>query len=512
MNKNILYAIFEATPFAKTGGLGEVGGTLPMFLKEGGADVRVIMPKHDAIPEVYKKKFRPQFNFQMQLGWRSLYCGVEMMKYKGVTFYFIDNEYYFKRDTVYGYADDAERAAFFCKAALECLTFLERFKPAVIHCNDWHTALIPVMLKEYFGDHPYYYDIKSVITIHNLKYQGIISRYYLGDLLNMEHHMVAREYLAWGDAINFFKGALHYADAITTVSPSYALEIQTPYYGEYLDGVLRWRSDKLSGILNGIDYGEYDPAADPLLPSKYKAGEWDGKAADKAALQSELGLPVEPDIPLLIIISRLTEQKGLDLIAHILDELLSSGGVQVAALGTGDWRYEEMLYYFMDRYPDNMAARITYDDRLAHMMYAGGDIMLMPSKFEPCGIAQMIAMRYGTLPLVRETGGLRDTVTPCNVHTGEGNGFSFANYNAHELLSVLRSALGIYTADRALWRKLQDNAGAMDFSWKVSAEKYMELYDSFCKKPKPRASDKKKSTKSPRKSAARLKTRTHGSV
>jgi starch synthase len=399
-----------------------------------------------------------------------------------VIYYFIDNEHYFKRDSLYGYGDDEERAAFFCKAALLCLTHLERFKPQVIHCNDWHTSLIPVMLKEYFGDHPYYYDIKTVISIHNLKYQGITGRDFLGNVLDMADHVVARDYLAWGDAVNFLKGALHYADAITTVSPTYAREIMTPYFGEGLDGVLRWREEYVKGILNGIDYSEYDPAIDRMIFKTYKGGDPDGKAFNKKGLQAELSLPAEADTPLFVIISRLTEQKGLDLAAHIMEELLYAGDVQLAVLGTGDWRYEEMFYYFANRYPNRIAVRITFDEMLAHKMYAGGDALLMPSKFEPCGITQMIAMKYGTLPIVRETGGLRDTVVPYDKSTGAGTGFSFANYNAHELLFTIREAADLYRNERATWRRIQKNACDADFSWQTSADKYTALYTGICKK------------------------------
>jgi starch synthase len=479
----ILYAIFEAAPFAKSGGLGDVGGALPMFLKENGHDVRVIMPKHDAIPSRFKSEMKLLFSFYVQLGWRTQYCGVEMLKYRGVIYYFIDNEQYFKRDSLYGYGDDEERVAFFCKATLLCLTHLERFKPQIIHCNDWHTSLIPLMLKEYFGSHPYYYDIKSVMSIHNLKYQGITGYDFLGNVLDMADHVAARDYLAWGGAVNFLKGALHYADAITTVSPSYAREIMTPYFGEGLDGVLRWREERLSGILNGIDYSEYDPAIDKHIYRTYKGGDFEGKAFNKKALQSELSLPTEQDTPLFVIISRLTEQKGLDLVAHIMEELLYAGDAQVAVLGTGDWRYEEMFYYFANRYPGRIAVRITFDEGLAHKMYAGGDALLMPSKFEPCGITQLIAMKYGTLPIVRETGGLRDTVIPYNKFTGEGTGFSFANYNAHELLFTVREAMRLYGDDRAAWQTICKNACAADFGWQVSAEKYTALYDGICKKP-----------------------------
>jgi starch synthase len=480
---NILYAIFEATPFAKSGGLGDVGGALPVFLKERGHDVRVIMPKHDAIPGRFKSEMKPLFNFQVQLGWRTQYCGVETLKHRGVIYYFIDNEHYFKRDSLYGYGDDEERSAFFCKAALLCLTHLERFKPQVIHCNDWHTALIPVMLKEYFGGHPYYYDIKSVISIHNLKFQGITGADFLGDVLDMADHIAAREYMAWGGgAVNFLKGALHYADAITTVSPTYANEIMTPYFGEGLDGVLRWREEYLVGILNGIDYSEYDPAVDKHIFKTYDGGDYAGKAFNKAGLEAELELPLSADTPLFIIVSRLTEQKGLDLVAHIMDELLYAGDVQVAVLGTGDWRYEEMFYYFAGRYPGRIAVRVTFDEALAHRMYAGGDALLMPSKFEPCGITQLIAMRYGTLPIVRETGGLSDTVIPYNKHTGGGTGFSFANYNAHELLFTIREAAELYRSDPDAWRAICKNARAADFGWQVSAGRYTALYDEICKK------------------------------
>ncbi|MDR2771567.1 MAG: glycogen synthase GlgA, partial [Clostridiales Family XIII bacterium] len=473
---------FEAAPFAKSGGLGDVGGAQPFYLKESGHDVRVVMPTHDAISSRFRSEMKQLFNFQVQLGWRTQYCGVETLKHKGVIYYFIDNEQYFKRDSLYGYGDDEERAAFFCKATLLCLTHLERFKPQIIHCNDWHTALIPVMLKEYFGEHPYYYDIKSVMSIHNLKYQGITGRGFLGDALDMAEHVAACDYLAFGGAVNFLKGALHYADAITTVSPTYAREILTPYFGEGLDGVLRWRAECLTGILNGIDYSEYDPAIDKNIFRTYPGGDSEGKAFNKKNLQAELSLPAAADTPLLVIVSRLIEQKGLDLVAHILEELLYADDVQLAVLGTGDWRYEEMFYYFANRYPGKTAVRITFDETLARKIYAGGDILLMPSKFEPCGITQMIAMKYGTLPIVRETGGLRDTVTPYDEFTGEGTGFSFANYNAHELLFTVRKATDLYRNDRAAWRRIQKNACETDFSWRASADRYAALYDGICKK------------------------------
>ena len=486
---NVLYAVFEASPFAKTGGLGDVGGTLPLYLKEAGVEIRVIMPKHDQIPEKFRNKFRKIFNFNLQLGWRQLYCGVEMLKYRGVTYYFVDNEYYFKRDALYGYDDDAERAAFFCKAVLESLIRVDKFRPNIIHCNDWHTSLIPVMLREYYGDHPYYYDMKSVITIHNLKFQGIIGRFFLGDLMSMEHHSAARDHLAWGEAINFLKGSLYYADAITTVSPTYAEEIKTSAYGENLDGVLRYRESHLSGILNGIDYDEYDPYTDKRIYKTYKKGDWAGKAVNKAALQDEMGLPVSDDIPLLSMISRLTEQKGVDLVAHIMDELLTTEDVQIVILGNGDWNYEEKFYYFMSKYPDRLSARILFDDKLAHRIYAGSDMLLMPSRFEPCGLSQLIALRYGTVPIVRETGGLKDTVMPYNEYTGEGAGFGFLHYNAHDLLFAIKKGINLYNESKSAWHKLQANGMSKDYSWKASARKYIKLYESLYKAPKTTRSE-----------------------
>ena len=481
---NVLYAVFEAAPFAKTGGLGDVGGTLPLYLKEAEVEIRVIMPKHDTIPDKYKSKFRKIFNFNLQLGWRQLYCGVEMFKYRGVTFYFIDNEYYFKRSALYGYDDDAERSAFFCKAVLECLVRLDKFRPNIIHCNDWHTCMIPIMLREYYGDHPYYYDMKSVLTIHNLKFQGIIGKFYLGDLLNMEHHTAARDYLAWGEAINFLKGSIHYADAITTVSPTYADEIKTSAFGENLDGVLRYRETHLFGILNGIDYDEYDPSTDRQIYKNYKKGDFKGKEANKIALQEELGLPISREIPVVSMISRLTEQKGVDLVAHIMEELLNTEDIQIVVLGSGDWIYEEKFYYFMSKYPDKLAARILFDDKLAHRIYAGSDMLLMPSRFEPCGLSQLIALRYGTAPIVRETGGLKDTVVPYNEFTGEGTGFGFINYNAHELLYTIKKGIRLYKESRTEWHGLIKNGMSKDFSWKSSAKKYIKLYKSLYKTPK----------------------------
>jgi starch synthase len=478
----VLYAIFEAIPFAKVGGLGDVGGALPKFLKKQRNDIRVIMPKHACIPERFKNRMKAVADFHTNLGWRTPYCGLQELEYNGVTYYFIDNEYYFKRDAVYGYDDDAERVAFFCRAALESLSCFENFKPQVIHCNDWHTSLIPVMLREFYGDHPHYYDIKTVMTIHNLKFQGIFSKNLLGGLLGMGHHTAPSAHLEWGDSLNFFKGGLIYSDAVTTVSPTYAREIQTPYYGEGLDGVLRWQGERLRGIINGIDYNSYNPSTDKALFRKYAQGDDEGKSFNKKALQELLNLPTNEDLPLFIMVSRLTEQKGLDLLSYILEELLSSEDIQFVALGTGDPQYEDMLLYFAGRFPHKMSVRTVFDDDLSRKFYAGGDFLVAPSRFEPCGVTQMIAMRYGTLPVVRETGGFKDTVIPYNRYTGEGNGFSFANYNAHELLFAFRRAARLYSKNQKALSTLRQHAYAADFSWEKSAEEYMQLYNEIIKK------------------------------
>lgn len=473
----IVFAIAEADPFVKTGGLGEVGGSLPASLQKQGADVRVIMPKYSIIPEQFRNQLKPVTHFYVPLAWRKQYCGLEEMTYKGVHYYFIDNEYYFKRPSVYEDYDKAEQYAFFSRAVLECLVHLPEFRPDIIHCHDWHTALIPLMLKEFYCREPLYYPIKTVFTIHNLKYQGVFAKEVLGDILGLGDKFLTAENLGFYDGVNFMKAALLFADRITTVSPTYAQEIQNAYYGEKLEGLLQMRSKSLIGILNGVDYETYNPDQDPYLLTPFNSSS-QAKEENKVNLQRILGLSVQGDVPVLGMVSRLVDQKGLDLMVHVLEEILTLN-VQLVILGTGDHRYEEMLQFFAGKYPERMAAIMEYSDALAHKIYAGADIFLMPSRFEPCGISQMIAMRYGAIPVVRETGGLKDTVFPYNENTGEGNGFCFANYNAHEFLFAVQRALRLFSEDKSAWNKITENALKSNFSWDQSAQTYIEVYESL---------------------------------
>ncbi len=471
----IVIAAAEAAPFVKTGGLGDVAGSLPRALVEAGADVIVMVPKYASIPDEYKSRMTHMCDFYVPLGWRNEYCGLERLDQDGVTYLFVDNEHYFNRSYPYGFFDDGERFAFFSKAICESLQHLpEGFQCDVLNCNDWHTALAPVFLREFYQGLPLYERVKTVFSIHNIAFQGQYSDAILNDILGLAHIPNAARQLRCDDrSINFMLGGLHYADAITTVSPTYAAEIQTPEYGEGLDGVLRERSISLQGILNGIDTDAWNPATDPMICANYSVDDMSGKAACKRAIQEELGLEVRDDRPLMVMITRLTRQKGMDLVTYALDRILS-GGVQVAILGTGD--YEEPVRYFANKYPGTCAARITFDNALSHRMYAGADMFLMPSLFEPCGLSQMIAMRYGTLPVVRETGGLRDTVQPYNQFTGEGTGFSFANFNGEEMGDAVFRGARLFWDDRAEFDKLVHNAMTRDFSWAKSAHAYIDLY------------------------------------
>lgn len=471
----IVIAAAEAAPFVKTGGLGDVAGSLPRALVEAGADVIVMVPKYASIPDEYKSRMTHMCDFYVPLGWRNEYCGLERLDQDGVTYLFVDNEHYFNRSYPYGFFDDGERFAFFSKAICESLQHLpEGFQCDVLNCNDWHTALAPVFLREFYQGLPLYERVKTVFSIHNIAFQGQYSDAILNDILGLAHIPNAARQLRCDDrSINFMLGGLHYADAITTVSPTYAAEIQTPEYGEGLDGVLRERSISLQGILNGIDTDAWNPATDPMICANYSADDMSGKAACKRAIQEELGLEVRDDRPLMVMITRLTRQKGMDLVTYALDRILS-GGVQVAILGTGD--YEEPVRYFANKYPGTCAARIAFDNALSHRMYAGADMFLMPSLFEPCGLSQMIAMRYGTLPVVRETGGLRDTVQPYNQFTGEGTGFSFANFNGEEMGDAVFRGARLFWDDRAEFDKLVHNAMTRDFSWAKSAHAYIDLY------------------------------------
>lgn len=473
----IVFASAECAPFVKTGGLGDVAGSLPAALVRAGAEVIVMVPKYATIKDEYKAQMEHFADFYVSLGWRNEYCGLEKLERDGVTYMFIDNERYFARDYPYGFFDDGERFAFFSKAITESLQHLPAgFECDILHCNDWQTALAPVFLREFYQGLPLYDRVKTVFSIHNVAFQGQFSDTVMEDILGVAHIPAAASQLRCDAcSINYMLGALRYADAITTVSPTYAYEIQTPEFGEGLDGVLRERSYALQGILNGIDVAGFDPATDKRIAANYTVDDRSGKAVCKAKLQEELGLEVRDDRPLMVMVTRLTRQKGMDLVMYALDRILA-GGVQVAVLGTGDRDYEDGLRYFQDKYPGTMAARIEFDPALSQRMYAAADMFLMPSKFEPCGLSQIIAMRYGTLPIVRETGGLKDTVIPYNEFTGEGTGFSFSNFNGDEMGDAVFRAARLFWDNRDAWNQLVRQAMSQDFSWTRSADKYLDLY------------------------------------
>lgn len=473
----IVFASAECAPFVKTGGLGDVAGSLPAALVRAGAEVIVMVPKYATIKDEYKAQMEHFADFYVSLGWRNEYCGLEKLERDGVTYMFVDNERYFARDYPYGFFDDGERFAFFSKAITESLQHLPAgFECDILHCNDWQTALAPVFLREFYQGLPLYDRVKTVFSIHNVAFQGQFSDTVMEDILGVAHIPAAATQLRCDAcSINYMLGALHYADAITTVSPTYANEIQTPEFGEGLDGVLRERSYALQGILNGIDVAAFNPATDKRIAANYTVDDRSGKAVCKAKLQEELGLEVRDDRPLMVMVTRLTRQKGMDLVMYALDRILS-GGVQVAVLGTGDRDYEDGLRYFQDKYPGTMAARIEFDPALSQRMYAAADMFLMPSKFEPCGLSQIIAMRYGTLPIVRETGGLKDTVQPYNEFTGEGTGFSFTNFNGDEMGDAVFRAARLFWDNRDAWNQLVTQAMSQDFSWTRSADKYLDLY------------------------------------
>lgn len=473
----IVFASAECAPFVKTGGLGDVAGSLPAALVRAGAEVIVMVPKYATIKDEYKSQMEHFSDFYVSLGWRNEYCGLEKLERDGVTYMFIDNERYFARDYPYGFFDDGERFAFFSKAITESLQHLPAgFECDILHCNDWQTALAPVFLREFYQGLPLYDRVKTVFSIHNVAFQGQFSDTVMEDILGVAHIPAAASQLRCDAcSVNYMLGALRYADAITTVSPTYANEIQTPEFGEGLDGVLRERSYALQGILNGIDVAGFDPATDKRIAANYTVEDRSGKAVCKAKLQEELGLEVRDDRPLMVMVTRLTRQKGMDLVMYALDRILA-GGVQVAVLGTGDRDYEDGLRYFQDKYPGTMAARIEFDPALSQRMYAAADMFLMPSKFEPCGLSQIIAMRYGTLPIVRETGGLKDTVIPYNEFTGEGTGFSFSNFNGDEMGDAVFRAARLFWDNRDAWNQLVTQAMSQDFSWTRSADKYLDLY------------------------------------
>lgn len=473
----ILYAASEVAPFIKTGGLGDVAGSLPAALAAAGHQVAVICPLYSAIGTAWRDKMTFVKTAYVQLGWRNQYCGIFSYEAAGVTYYFLDNEYYFARAQIYGEYDDAERFAFFSKAVLEILPDID-WKPDVINCNDWQTALIPVYYNLMFASRPLYEGIKTVFTIHNIAFQGRYGREILEYVMGIDDAHYRSGFMVMDGDVNLMKAAIVAANAVTTVSPTYAEEIQTPYYGHGLDSILRSNSYKLHGIINGIDIETFDPATDPYLCRNYTVDTLEGKLENKRELLSLCGLEGEDDTPVIGMVGRLTDQKGLDLVEAVLDDILQDD-VRLIVLGKGDWRYEQMLLDAKRRYPDKVSASIMFSAELANKIYAGADLFLMPSKTEPCGLAQMIALRYGTIPIVRETGGLRDTVTAFVDYLGTGNGFTFFSYNAHDMLHVIREACEVYRYNPAAWHDLMVGGMQSDFSWKTSAEKYVEVYESI---------------------------------
>ena len=474
--KKILFAASECVPFIKTGGLADVVGSLPKYINKEEFDVRVILPKYMAIQQKYKDQMEFITNFTVNLSWRSQYVGLFRLVYEGVTFYFVDNEFYFAGSHPYGYIhEDIEKFAFFSKAVLSVLPTLD-FRPDIIHCHDWQTGLIPVMLHDAFQDNEFYRGIKTIMTIHNLKFQGIWDKKAVMDITGLSEYYFAPDKLeAYGDA-NYLKGGLVYADRITTVSNSYANEIKTQFYGEGLDGLLNARSNVLTGIVNGIDYNEYNPATDKMIYNNYDAITFrKEKSKNKRGLQQELGLDINEKIFMLGVVSRLTDQKGFDLIDYVIEEICAED-TQFVVLGTGDPKYENLFRHYEWKYKNRVSASIYYNNERSHRIYAACDAFLMPSLFEPCGLSQLMSLRYGTVPIVRETGGLRDTVEPYNQYENRGTGFGFCNYNAHEMLATIRYAKSVYYDHRREWNKIVDRGMAKDFSWTNSAKQYEDLY------------------------------------
>ena len=476
----ILFAASECVPFIKTGGLADVVGALTPVLKAQGADVRVILPLYAAIPQEYVNQMKLECEFEVELCWRRQYCGIKSLEYQGVTFYFVDNQYYFGRSYIYGLGgDEYERFGFFDRAVIDALVHLD-FKPDVVHCHDWQTGMIPALLKIQYAQYPFYQDMKTVYTIHNLQYQGVFPIKAVQDTLGLGDSLFTSDKLECYGCANYMKAGLVYADELTTVSPSYADEIQTAFYGERLDGLLRARKDQLVGILNGIDVNDYDPAKDPQIYANYDPYHLGGKEICKQELQKGLGLEVDPTVPLVGIISRLSNQKGFDLIECVIRELMATG-IQLVVLGMGEAKYTNLFSWAESEYPGRLATRFAMNHQLAHRIYAGSDMFLMPSQFEPCGLSQMIAMRYGSVPIARETGGLRDTVLSYNKFTDEGNGFTFFNYNAHDMLHTVRRAVHYYNNNRDVWYRLIVRGMTGDYSWYSSAGKYMALYEEVTK-------------------------------
>lgn len=475
--KNILFVASEGAPFMKTGGLADVVGSLPKYLDKRYFDCRVVLPYYSCMAQKWKDMLQYKTNFYMDFNWKSCYVGIFECVYEGVHFYFIDNQDYFTSDKPYdGMPYDIGRFAFFSKAALSILPTID-FRPDVIHCHDWQTGLVPVYLNAGFQENEFYRGIKTVMTIHNLKFQGVWDVKTIKDITGLPDYFFTSDKLEFNRDANMLKGGLVYANAITTVSNSYAEEIKMPYYGEGLDGLMRARAHDLRGIVNGIDYDVFNPETDQFIYQNYNLQNWrKEKVKNKLQLQKDLGLNEDPDTMTIGIVSRLTDQKGFDLIAYVMDEMCQDA-IQFAVLGTGEERYENMFRHFAWKYGGKVSAQIYYDEALSHKIYAGCDAFLMPSQFEPCGLSQLMSLRYGTLPIVRETGGLKDTVQPYNEYEGTGTGFSFTNYNAHEMMGTVRYAESVYYDKRREWNLMVDRAMQQDFSWNHSALQYQELYD-----------------------------------
>ena len=477
----ILFTASECVPFVKTGGLADVVGALGPVLAGQGHDVRVILPLYSAIAPKWQEKLEYLLDFEVQLGWRRQFCGVQTLKKDGVTYYFLDNKYYFGRPYIYGLGgDEYERYGFFCRAALNLLPLID-FAPDVLHAHDWQSGMIPALLKIQYAHLPFYKDIRTMYTIHNLQYQGIFGIKEVQDVLGLGDELWTSDKLECYGCANFMKAALVYADAITTVSPSYAEEITTAYYGERLDGLIRARKESVFGVLNGIDIVDYDPEKDPMIVKNYTVETIEDKVQNKLALQEALGLEVNADIPLIAMVGRLSNQKGLDLVDHVLGDIMAEN-VQLVVLGMGEARYTNLFSWAEQQYRGKMAARFAMDHELAHRLYASADFFLMPSQFEPCGLSQMMSLRYGTVPIVRETGGLRDTVLSYNEYTKEGNGFTFLNYNAHDMLYVIKRALSYYKDQPEVIKELRIRGMQGDYSWTNSAGKYVKLYEQIAVK------------------------------
>jgi starch synthase len=474
---NVLYVASEAIPFIKTGGLADVAGSLPKILQKDGIDVRIVLPLYGSIKDKYEKEMHFETSFIVELGWRKQYVGVLSYTYEGITYYFLDNEYYFKRPELYGYYDDGERFAWFCKAVTLLGKYIH-FKPDIIHANDWHTGPVCLYVKDFAKGDVYYQNIQTIFTIHNLKYQGIFHKDMLEDVMGLSTYYFHEEGVKFYECINFLKAGIVYCDRLTTVSKSYAEEIQYTFFGEQMEGIIQKHRAKLSGILNGIDQEVYNPQTDSFLAQTYGRDSLHRKKENKRALQDKFKLPVKEDVPIIAMVTRLTGMKGLDLVQHIFEELLQED-IQFVILGTGDAPYENLFKHFAYQYPNKVVARLHFNEGEAHEIYAGADLFLMPSMFEPCGLGQMIALRYGAIPIVREVGGLRDTVQAYNEYTKEGNGFTFAHYNAHDLLHTIKRALWFYT-QKEHWQGLVKTAMSCSYDWSQSSKQYKNLYEEVC--------------------------------